>query len=262
MMPYRININLADIWAKPEFNSERVNQALFNEPLELLEKGQRYSLVELADGYKGYVGNEFFSEEREQSGKDYVVSATLATAYTAPDKKAPVSTILPFTSVIKVNKRHGGFIHSHTYRYGEIFLADDDVICFEQTPKLTRRTMPDFLESVKRFIGVPYLWGGKSFFGIDCSGLVQLNFKSFGVNLPRDTKDQVKSGYEVRRDELMPGDLIFFERHVALAITDKDYIHSSLSRGGVYINSLDLSKSNYLEELDYGLKTVRRIIED
>lgn len=261
-MSYRINVNITDVWAKPEFNSERTNQALFNEPVEVLEKGQQYSLVKLSDGYEGYVKNDFISNLKEQSGEEYIISKTLATAYIAPDERAPVATILPFTSVIKVSQRCRNYVSCHTNRYGEIFLVDDDVIPLAQTPKLTRKAIPIFLDSVKRFIGIPYLWGGRSFFGIDCSGLIQLNYKFFGVDLPRDTKDQIKFGREVSRDEIIVGDLLFFERHVALVISDKDYVHSSLSRGGVYINSLDPSKNNYLKDRDHSLKTVRRIVED
>jgi cell wall-associated NlpC family hydrolase len=261
-MSYRINVNITDVWAKPEFNSERTNQALFNEPIKVLENGQQYSLVKLSDGYEGYVKNDFISDVKELSGEEYVILKTLATAYITPDKRAPVATILPFTSVVKINQPCKRYVSCLTNRYGEIFLDDDDVITLGQTPKLTRKTIPIFLKSVKRFIGVPYLWGGRSFFGLDCSGLIQLNCKFFGVDLPRDTKDQIKFGKEVSRDEIMPGDLLFFERHVALAISDKDYIHSSLSRGGVYINSLDPSRDNYLKDRDHDLKTVRRIIED
>ncbi|MCD6162052.1 MAG: C40 family peptidase [candidate division Zixibacteria bacterium] len=260
-MSYKINVGIADIWSKPEFNSERISQALFNETIEEIKKVEEYSLVRLKDGYEGYIRNSFYYDESLQEADDNIVSASIAVAYIGADQRAPTAAILPFTSTIKVKRLAGEFAVCESARYGDIYIVSDDIVPLNQTPKLTPDMMSVFLDSAKRFIGVPYLWGGKSFFGFDCSGFVQTNFKFFGIDLPRDTKDQINVGREISRDKIKPGDLLFAENHVSIALNDRKYIHSSLSQGGVYINSLDSSEPNYFKELDVDLKTIRRIIE-
>ena len=262
-MGIRININVADVLAEPNSHSERLSQALFNESLDVLKEGKKFSFVKLGqDDYKGYVRNSFFSDNDLQDDGEYMVSASIAIAYKEPDLNAPAVGILPFTSIVKANEKMDDFIQCETIRYGEIYLALDDLVQVNQKPKVTRESLPMFFESVKRFIGVPYLWGGKSFFGFDCSGLIQTNFRFFGIDLPRDTKDQIKAGTEIPRDRTKPGDLLFFTRHVALALTEKRFIHSNSSGGGVNMNSLDPADKNYRKDLDEDLITVRRVIED
>jgi hypothetical protein len=263
MMPYKVNINVANIWSEPKFNSERISQALFNESVDILENGEEFSKVRLSDNYEGYIRNKFISDAAESGdGNEFMVSATIAIGYIGADERAPSATMLPFTSIIKAARRANNFIVCETPRFGDIYLVQEDLIPVTQTPKVIRKDTRTFLESARRFIGVPYLWGGKSFFGIDCSGFAQVNFKFFGIDLPRDTKDQVKVGKEIERKDILPGDLLFFKGHVAIAINDLTYIHSSASTGGVYINSFDRSADNYLEHLDKGLLAVRRVIED
>ena len=262
MMSFKVNTNVANIRLEPKFNSERTSQALFNELVEVLKRGEEYSLVRLSDNYEGYLKNSFFSKDESQGNVDHIVSASIAIAYTNADERAPSATMLPFTAAVKVKKRVNNFVACDSPRFGEIFMIADDLVPVEQMPNLSRAAMPLFMDSIRRFIGVPYLWGGKSFFGFDCSGFAQTNFRFFGIDLPRDTKDQINCGEEVKREDIQPGDLLFFKRHVTIAISAQSFIHSSSSTNGVYINSFDKSKGNYLKHLDEGFITARRVIED
>ena len=91
--------------------------------------------------------------------------------------------------------------------------------------------------------GTPYRWGGETRGGIDCSGLVQVTYRDlFGVNLPRSTAQQVHAGDFVSRDQLQPGDLIFFRtgfdnRHVGIYMEGERFMHAS-ANGGVMISDL------------------------
>jgi hypothetical protein len=116
---------------------------------------------------------------------------------------------------------------------------------------------------LKEVMGTPYLWGGKSTFGFDCSGLVQFVFEFLGVNLPRDSKDQARKGRLVRNlRSLRPLDLLFFgERsgidHVAIHLGELAICHAS---GHVRIESLDESSRLFRSDLLDGFRFARRVI--
>lgn len=100
------------------------------------------------------------------------------------------------------------------------------------------------------FLGIPYLWGGTTPSGFDCSGLVQYIYSHFGVSITRTTYEQIKDGVEVQRDKLQPGDLVFFgtkedPHHVGMYIGDGRYIHAPRTGDVVKISSLS-SRGDYL----------------
>ena len=103
------------------------------------------------------------------------------------------------------------------------------------------------VNTAKKYIGVPYLWGGTSPKGFDCSGLVQYAFKAHGINLPRTSKEQWTVGKQISKSQLQPGDLVFFANtyttgvsHVGIYVGDNQFIHASSSKG-VMISSLSNS---------------------
>ena len=100
------------------------------------------------------------------------------------------------------------------------------------------------VNTARRYIGVPYVWGGGSPSGFDCSGLVQYAYKAHGINLPRTSKQQWTVGKQISKSELKPGDLVFFANtyttgvsHVGIYVGDNQFIHASSSKG-VIISSL------------------------
>ena len=107
--------------------------------------------------------------------------------------------------------------------------------------EISSRNINDVVTYSMLFLNSPYLWGGKSFLGIDCSGFTQLVFSICGINIPRDAYQQVKFGNKLNFSETMPGDLIFFINkndrihHVGIALKDDKIIHAS---GKVRIDTL------------------------
>ncbi len=258
----RVAVNVADIRAKPKFKSERLTQAVFNEKLEILESGDEYSLVRLPDGYEGYINNRFMAEDYDQGEANYLISSVYAEATDGSSGNPRVLTLLPFASQIHAVDHDDSRLRINSPRYGALLIDKCNAIPLERIPRLVSGKVQLLLDNLFKFLGVPYLWGGKSFFGFDCSGFVQINFAFFGLKLPRDTKDQIKMGTEIDRKDIKPGDLLFFKRHVGVAVSEDEYIHSSVSENGVHINSLNAKKPNYLKSRSIGLKAVRRIIED
>jgi gamma-D-glutamyl-L-lysine dipeptidyl-peptidase len=255
---HRININAADIRSKPKFKSERITQALYNESVQVLKTGDDYHQVMLHDGYKGYVKKLFLSKDGALEGDLYIIKSMLAPAYAAPSGDSPVMTMLPFAAEIQAHPQSEQFMASHSSRYGDIYLRSSDLIPLAARPRLTRATVPQMIDIARQFMGVPYLWGGRTYFGVDCSGYINVIFKYFGLAIPRKTKDQVKFGKKVPYGDFEPGDLLFFRTHVGIALDKTDYIHSSLSQAGVHINTFDPNKKGYLRFRDQSLRAVRR----
>lgn len=115
----------------------------------------------------------------------------------------------------------------------------------------------DVVRIAMTFLGIPYVWGGESRSGVDCSGLVMLVYREIGVQLPHHAADQYNYGRDVSQGDLSPGDLVFFSRggagdiyHVAIYIGNGNIIEAPFTGASVWINSLD-AKSNY-----YGAKRI------
>jgi cell wall-associated NlpC family hydrolase len=134
------------------------------------------------------------------------------------------------------------------------------------TSKLPKRQ--DVVDQAKKMMGIPYLWGGHSTKGLDCSGFTSTVFRSLGYQLPRDANMQVELGQEIIPTDdysnILPGDLIFFGpenriTHVGICLGGGHFIHAS---GDVHINSLDEQDARFNEDRKKAYKNIKRIIKD
>ncbi|NLE24367.1 MAG: hydrolase [Clostridiaceae bacterium] len=127
------------------------------------------------------------------------------------------------------------------------------------TPQATSPKALAIINTAKSYQGVPYVWGGTTPDGFDCSGFIQYVFNKNGISLPRVTSDQYKVGTSVSKSNLIPGDLVFFETykpgasHVGIYIGNNQFIHASSGKNKVMISSLT---STYYTEHYIGSRRV------
>lgn len=218
-----VSVAVADLLARPAADSSVVDQAVLGETVAVLQHGGPYVEVETAARYKGYVRATALSAlaegapdyGRARDGEVVVVTSRFANLYAEPDvtARAPV-LVAPLGARLQVGpgKRPG----EGDARWLPIRLPDGRAAQVQRgdvapagTPRLTGACVT---EHALRHEGTPYLWGGRSTFGVDCSGLTSNAFIACGVVPPRDADQQHGWGelVDVAPEGLRPGDLLFF----------------------------------------------------
>lgn len=259
-----IKVNVGDVRAEPKFRAERLTQAIFNEKVEILNEKENWSYIKLANEYLGWIqSNRILKTDKDKvdaflSKINHVVSSSIINLYEQSDFNSGILTKLVFNTKLVIGKISG--------KFAEVICPDDRKGWVDKTKitkcsaqkKVNSSNVDELIELAKAFIGVPYLWGGKTPFGFDCSGFVQTLFDFFLLEIPRDSKDQMKCGMLVRRENLRLGDLIFFPGHVGIYLSNGEIIHANLSRGHVSIDSLEKSHPNYIAHLDKNFLGTRR----
>lgn len=225
--------NLANIPLRiePSDRSELVSQVLFGEHFVILEQNQKWSKIKLAfDDYEGWIDNKQFkpiTEEQYQllSKDGIVLNADLIEYVTSPDNllmPIPLGASLSFLNYDGINTEN---------------------LSFEGIKVSGIKPKNHIIETAFMYLNAPYLWGGKTPFGIDCSGFTQMVYKLNGYNLLRDASQQATQGDALSFiEESEPGDLAFFDNeegniiHVGIIMENNYIIHAS---GKVRIDRLD-----------------------
>ena len=250
------NLSIVPLRKEATDKSEMVSQVIFGEHFEVLEKDKKWSRIKLYfDAYEGYIDNKQYIEidqkEYEKLSKekfffsgeliDFIVDETnnLTTV--------PIGSRLPFFN------KNSFQINNKNFTYeGRVFS--------EKLPKL------EIIKQAYLFLNAPYLWGGKTPFGIDCSGFTQTVYRLCGYSLNRDAKDQAKQGEVLSFiEESEPGDLAFFDNeegviiHVGIVMDNYTIIHA---HGKVRIDTLDHSGiyNSEIKKHTHKLRMIKRII--
>lgn len=233
----------------PKFESERVHQLIFNEKVKVLQIQTDYYLVkDLKSSYIGYVRApqlKFSSEV--QNTYNCIVASKFATI-----TFENLEIQLPFATKLNLIDSIDGF------RYAETPLGTGKIKS-EYTILIPELASKDITEVLKLYISTPYLWGGTSTFGTDCSGLVYRVYDAFEINLPRDSSQQFEKLEPVSQEDLTIGDLVLFKGHVGIYVGNGKMIHSSASLGGVYESNIFDPKDTYEEKLKRGIIGFRKV---
>ena len=200
-----------NLYKKPSIKSEIVTQMLYGDSFSVSKKTQRWLKIKIKeDNYKGYVRRKNFSHYMKPTHKVNILKSKI---YNHPNKKK--INELSFGSKIKITNSKKNFCK---FFKGWISKNDIKPITFKQK---------DFFKKITLFKNIKYKWGGKSFRGIDCSGLVQVCLNFNNIFCPRDAKDQVKYfKRDINLRKIKKNDILFWKGHVAVALSKKQLIHA------------------------------------
>ena len=229
----RVIAPVAPLYKIPDGKSERQSECLFGEDVLVFETADKFCWVQsLQDGYVGYVEQVNLGDF--QSTPTHIVIAPRSFQYENADLRSPMVSALSIGSKVTII----GESETRATLYAK--LDNGNYVIADHLAPVTH-IIPDYVCTAENLIHTPYLWGGKSGLGIDCSGLVQLSMMMAGKRVLRDTDMQVNTiGTDIDpSDGLQRGDLVFWKGHVAIMVDHQNIIHANGASMNVKIEPLE-----------------------
>ena len=225
------NLAIVPLRAEPSDRSELVSQVLFGEHFKILEQNDKWSKIQLAfDNYEGWIDNKQFQIISETNYNFLSNSASIMSADLVEYITTPNNYLLPITIGSSLSFLDNSEINTSQFS-------------FEGLKVCGTKHKSELIKTAFMYLNAPYLWGGKTPFGIDCSGFTQMVYKLNGYSILRDASQQATQGEALSFiEESEPGDLAFFDNeegritHVGMIMEDNYIIHA---HGKIRIDRLD-----------------------
>ena len=209
---YTNNYPFLNLYKKPRAKSEVVTQIIYGESFKILQTSKKWLKIKIKeDGYIGFIKRKNFFYHTTPTHK---VSSLSANTYKKPSLKNKIGK-LPYLSKIRVVQKFSKFS-----KFNNQWIENKNIKSINYKHK-------NYFKDIKIFKGIKYKWGGKTFDGIDCSALVQIQLNFNNKFCPRDTSQQIKYFKKnIILKEIKTNDVIYWKGHVAVAISKKKLIHA------------------------------------
>jgi len=239
--------NLTGLYEKPTFGMPLSSELYFGTELEVLEEEKRWVFTRQRDGYLGWVYRSYLGEGAVPEATHLILAPAIEVRLEPDESSQTVTRLVSGTGVV-VEERRDGWSRIAANQTG--WVPSSALRAMTEFPKTIDGQREMLIADSMRMIGVPYLWGGTSGNGIDCSGFARLLHGWIGVQIPRDADMQCDAAKPVE-PPFEVGDLLFFGEgdsdrrvtHVGVSLGGWKMIHSSRSHNGVYIDEVQERKS-------------------
>jgi len=258
-----VKISVANLRSNPKHSAELSTQATLGTPLNVYTKKDNWYLVQTPDKYLAWVdsgGIQLMDNDEFATWKlaDKIIFLdTYGQALEKINEDGKITSDLVAGNIIQVIDEIKGYFHVKFPDGRMAYIKKEQAMNYNSWLAQLKPTQESMVETSKSLMGLPYLWGGTSTKGVDCSGFTKTIFFLNGLVLPRDASQQIHTGKLIDDDKsfdnMQPGDLLFFGKpatesskerivHVGMWIGNNEFIHSA---GRVHISSVDKSASNY-----------------
>ncbi len=252
-----VSVPAAPVRRKARHQSEMTNQLLFGESVQVLKEKKKLwvKVRSIHDDYEGWMTRNLLEETTEKEAKwlPVHVSTSLVSTVVMDERRIniPLASSFPgFTGTAGLLGSREYFLNGETFDRTSVSPGSDRIV-----------------ELTATWLNAPYLWGGRTIFGVDCSGFVQVVFKMMGLDMPRDAWQQAGRGSTIKNlEDAVCGDLAFFDDkeeivHVGILLGNDRIIHSS---GRVRIDAIDKKGiiNSETGKRSHSLQVIKRIFQD
>jgi SH3-like domain-containing protein len=271
-----VKISVANLRSKPRHSAELVTQATMGMPVKVYKKDGGWYYIQTPEGYLAWVDYGGITPMTPQDLNEWkatdklIYLHTAGSSYEKPNENSQVISDLVAGNVLELVGENGRFYEVKYPNDKTAFVKKEEAQAYEQWLSTLEPTGENLIATAREMMGVPYLWGGTSPKGVDCSGYTKTIFFLNGMVLPRDASQQIVAGQEIDSvknfENLKAGDLLYFGRkatdttseriiHVGMWIGDNKFIHSM---GEVHISNFDTTATDF-DEYNYNryLRTKR-----